>query len=195
MITAFLCYPDRDVTRNVTVNGENPSAMVTIVYHHDAPFSYARVYTMNIMASILGERCENIIREQLGASYGVSCETSFDRIPKEQYDLTLSFECEPQRADTMRAVVRQQTELLCRDGVSEEEIDKYRSNWLKEREQSKDKNSYWRDKLSGWVEDGTDYNDDKNSTRQIKAVTPQSLKKTARQFFSHARKTDIKVMP
>lgn len=192
---SFPCYPDRDVTRNVTVKGENPSAMVTIVYHHDAPFSYARVYTMNIMASILGERCENIIREQLGASYGVSCETSFDRIPKEQYDLTLSFECEPQRADTMRAVVRQQTELLCRDGVSEEEIDKYRSNWLKEREQSKDKNSYWRDKLSGWVEDGTDYNDDKNSTRQIKAVTPQSLKKTARQFFSHARKTDIKVMP
>jgi len=188
-------YPDRDIEKVIEVPNENPSANVYLIHHCQMPYTYKNVYAMQIMSQILGDRCDNIIREEKGGTYGVACRGDNTKIPRNDFFLTLNFECSDKDAIELKNDLYKQIERIITKGVTEEEVRKFGDNWLKEREQGKMHNSYWTDKLLSFYELGDDFNADKNSVDIIKNMTAKDVNSFACNFFKKAKKIDLVFMP
>ncbi len=98
--------PDGIVEKEV-VKGVDPKGRVAVVFtgpFEDDPFH--RVVA-RAMAEMLEGLLQQMLREQLGGTYGVSVHPEFDKSPVESYRLTIDFSCDPTRTDDLtRALFR-----------------------------------------------------------------------------------------
>jgi zinc protease len=53
------------------------------------------------MGNALGGSLQRVLREDLGGTYGVSVVPEFTKQPTEEYRLTITFACDPERTDAL----------------------------------------------------------------------------------------------
>ena len=88
------------------------------------------------------------VREDQGGTYGVQIGISGVKRPEQKADGTITFDCNPIRANDLKTIIYQQIDSLVKVGPSKVNLDKTVNNLLKNREENKMHNSYWVSTLS-----------------------------------------------
>ncbi|MCC8174155.1 MAG: insulinase family protein, partial [Odoribacter sp.] len=146
---------------------------------------------LQVLRKVLKLRYNENIREKEGGTYGVQVGSSASKSPYEKFTLTMSFDCERDRADYLQSLVHKETEVLVKDGPTQEELEKVVLNMQKEREQSKPHNSYWLNAL--YTYHLLDYNptDPANYEDILAKITTNDVKNFAASFFNNADEIDV----
>jgi zinc protease len=150
---------------------------------------------MNVIEGILDLRFTESIREEEGGTYGVRIRTNLERLPMGKANMQISFDCDPERADDLKAKVFLELDKLAKGGPSPEDLSKTVENMLKTREQSKEHNSYYLNTIYGYYVHGINYDDPANYEDILKQLTPKDVKKVMKAFYKKPNMVDVVFKP
>lgn len=164
--------------------GLEPKATVTLAAAAEAPFSQDDAHDLRALASAFEIRLREVLREDLGAVYGVGVSARLRKEPFEQYSLSIQFGCAPERAEALVATVRAEAAALRQGQLSEEIVTKVREAEVRSRELALRTNGYWLGLLESYSLDGDEPEADVNDLAALAAkVTRERLLAAARKYF------------
>ncbi|KIO43115.1 MULTISPECIES: M16 family metallopeptidase [Sanguibacteroides] len=180
------------VTRKVIERrGEVDKSAVVEVYSKEMAYTVRDNYYFGIFQHILRLRCTRSIREGAGGTYNVSVEGSSQREPYPVYNLSISFDCDPDRAEELKRILFHEIDRMIKEGPTQAEIVQIAMIIRNQHEQSKLHNSYWLNVLTMMSLYGIDVTDPKNFSEIVDYLTPEHIRNFAERFFTDANRMDI----
>lgn len=172
-----------------------PKATIVISYAEDVEFNSYNRQAARVVNGILDIIYNEKIREEEGGTYGVSASVTLQQFPVQKANAIISFDCDPERAAELKSIVYSEIDNLIKQGPEQEYLDKAVNNILKNREESKQHNSYWMSTLYTFYMSGINYNDPTNYEDILKGFTIGDIREAAAAFFENADVVDIIFTP
>jgi zinc protease len=187
--------PPEGVITKVVRKGIEPKSQTSIAF--TGPFEYTResVQLLNSLSDVLEIRLRDLIREELGGTYGVQVSPRAARDPWSQYSVTISFGAAPERLDSLVTVVFEEIARLSADGPDEATLQKVKETQRREHETNARQNSYWVGRIASAALQGYAADNLANVPALIDAVNAQGIAATARQLLRRDRYVRVSLMP
>ncbi|WP_430815140.1 M16 family metallopeptidase [Carboxylicivirga sp. RSCT41] len=187
-------FPKGKNMHRILVPMEEPKATVVIQMKAGTRYSRENIIYHSILGSILNLRYTENIREKEGGTYGVGVKASTSRIPQVTNSLNISFDCDPERADYLKALVYKELNVIQKK-VEQTDLDKVVLNMQKNSQNKTEYNSYWMSALLTWYDSGEnilepDYLDD-----IVDKVSTADIEKAARKFLKKADTVEVLFLP
>jgi zinc protease len=187
--------PEGKVTRKIVFPLTIPKATVFISYEKGMKYQPENYLGLAVIEGILDIVYVETVREDEGGTYGVSVNLSNRKRPEETGEAYIMFDCDPARADDLKAIIYRELDKIVKDGPDQAKLDKAVNNILKTREESKLHNSYWMSILNNYYSNGIDANDPKNYENILKSFKVRDIKKIAGKMFKKADVVDLVFTP
>ena len=187
--------PEGIISREIEMTLAVPKSTVIINYSAEAGFNPVNRQTLRVLNGILDMIFTETIREEEGGTYGVSSSVSLQQYPSARAITTIMFDCDPERANELKGVVYRELDKLMTEGPSQEHFSKAVSNVLKNREESKNHNSYWLNSIYTYYFSGINYNDPANYEDILNALSPSDIKSAAVRIMGNADRTGLIFKP
>ena len=148
--------PPTGVIEKSVRKGLEPQSQTVIIF--TGPFDYTAENRvgMRALASVLDIRLREILREDLGGTYGVQVNGGYEKYPDSEYTFSIVFGSDPDRVDELVGVVFQEIERLKAEGPTAEDVDKVKEAERRSRETNLEENRWWVAQLALTDEYGTD---------------------------------------
>lgn len=175
----------RTVTGKVDVEVETimqaPKTKVAYVFSGDMNYNVQNELTLEALTSVLDMRYTTSIREEKGAAYSVGVMGNIDFRPNNNYTVFVIFDTNPELVEEVLELVVLDVEKISREGVTAEELSKFKEFQFKEYADDQKLNGYWLSHIVEYNVDGYDtYTDfyktlESLSSDDIKAMAAKIL--------------------
>ena len=149
--------------------------MATIMFFYSGTCKYD--LRNNILLSFLDQALDMVytaeIREKEGGTYGVSCNGSLGKYPKEELILQIIFQTDPAKKDKLSAVVVEQLNKMAKEGPSAEHMQKIKEYMLKKYKDAQKENGYWLNNLDEYFYTGID--NTKDYEKIVNSITAKEV--------------------
>ncbi len=143
--------PPPGIVRKTVRKGIEPKSRTEIVFAGDAAWSPEGRYAMTSLVQYLRIRLREILREDLGGTYGVRVAGWLQRWPDEEYQVRLGFGADPARIEALVDTLFMEIEAV-KEGADEETVAKVREGQRRELETNLRENGWWIDQLQDvWI--------------------------------------------
>ncbi len=187
--------PDGKLAREIIFPVTVPKATVFLSFEKDLKYEPYNYLGLSVIKGILDIVYTEKVREDEGGTYGVSVALSSQKRPSEIGEGYIMFDCDPERANSLRAIIYTELENIMDNGPGKENLDKAVKNILKTREESKLHNSYWMGTFTRFYSFGINSDDPRNYEDILKSYTVKDIKKIARKMFKKADVVDLVFKP
>ncbi len=161
------------------------------------PFEWSRRnrYELGSMAQVLRIKLREVLREDLGGTYGVSVQAAPSHYPEERYRLTVNFGCAPERVQELTAVVFEQIDSLKTYGTTMKYLTKVKETQRRERETSLKENRFWLSILETY-----DYHDEAlldilKYDELVDGLSLEAIQNAAQRYLSIANYVQVTLYP
>jgi zinc protease len=169
--------------------------MTAIVF--SGPFKDDPGSRINIRAAgqILESRLRKLLREKLSGTYDVGVRTSYGRIPREEFRVSIDLGTDPDRMDEMTQAIFSEIKKMQKKGPAGAEVDEIRLAESRSYETDSRQNDWWLQELtdSYWL--GEDPAAIVKYTDSLKLLTRESVKAAARTYFNTKRYVQVTLYP
>lgn len=179
--------PPAGVVRVDVQKGIEPKAQVRIVFTGDAPFTRQDRHDLNALAAVLDTRLREVLREDMGAVYGVQVAGDIIRRPRERYNFNIAFGCAPEKVDELIRAVFAEIAAIQSNGVAESYLQQVRETERRQREIDLQDNQFWLGILELYYTEGLDPRDILRFDELIKTVSSDRVRDTARRYLNTER--------
>ena len=146
--------------------------MATIMFFYSGTCKYD--LRNNILLSFLDQALDMVytaeIREKEGGTYGVSCNGSLGKYPKEELILQIVFQTDPAKKDKLSA---EQLNKMAKEGPSAEHMQKIKEYMLKKYKDAQKENGYWLNNLDEYFYTGID--NTKDYEKIVNSITAKEV--------------------
>jgi zinc protease len=169
----------------------------TVYVNFSGPCKYTPENNINLAALkyIIDLRYIETIREQEGGTYGVRVSTVINHYPVENYQFKIMFDCAPEKSEYLNTIVFREIDKIKNEGPSETDFKKTVEYLKKTRQEQLRENSFWQTSLIQKYYHGFDPTTLENYDNLVNAMTKESLKKAATDFFNKDNYVQIVLMP
>jgi zinc protease len=188
-------WKSRKVDEDVYIAMEDPKVNVNIAFKRVLEYTLKNKYTTLALGAILDLRYTATLREQEGGVYSPRVGSSFSKEPKSQAYISVSFDCNPDLAEKLITIVHKEIEKVANGDIKEEDFDKTLTNFIKERGQAKDQNSYDMRLLTTFFRDGYNMNDRKNFESIVNSISKKDIQKLAKEIITKGQSYEIVIKP
>lgn len=169
--------------KKINVEMKDPKAMNYVYFCGEMPCTPENVEYINALRYILNMRYVESIREKESGTYGVSVSAFLTSRPVNTFKIAMNFTCAPERSDYLRGLIIEELNNIKTKGVTEEEVNRTRENFLKtDAERMKD-NSYLMDRIQNYINNGVYTPLPENSTEIYKNLDGKKLQEIANKVF------------
>ncbi|HNW56684.1 MAG TPA: insulinase family protein [Bacteroidales bacterium] len=187
--------PEGRITKEITIPLTIPKSTVFISFADDFKYNPKNYLGLEVINGILDIVYTEKVREDEGGTYGVGVSLSAQKRPVEIGEGMINFDCDPARANDLKAIIYRELDNIMKNGPSRENLDKAVNNMLKNREENKMHNAYWNSILTRYYSYGINSNDPENYENILKSFTVNDIKKIASKMFSKADVVDLIFKP
>ncbi len=166
--------------------GLEPKSLVQLVFEGPAEWSRENYHDLRSLADALRIRLREVLREDLGATYGVGVRGVLSARPHERYTLTISFGCAPENVEPLLAAVWRELAAARAGELDAGYAEKVREIQLRERETDLRENPFWLAVLETYYDHGWDPRLVLDFDALLARVTPDRLADSARRFLDPA---------
>jgi zinc protease len=167
--------------------GLEPKSQVRITFTGDAVWSRETRHDIASLAAALRIRLREVLREDMGGTYGVGVSGSIGRRPREEYALSISFGCAPERVDSLVAAALAELAAFQASGPSPEVAAKVREGQTRQYETDLRENGFWRSALASYYREELDPRLILAYPELVASVTPERLREAARLYVDTSR--------
>lgn len=187
-------FPD-GVVREEVRKGKDPASQTVISFFADAGSDEFEMHRVRAAGNILGIRLREILREELGGTYGVSVgyETS---LPLPGYGaVVIQFGSAPENVEKLTGAVFAEVERLKAQGPSADDVNKVKEMEKRDLETNARQNNYWLGSLQtvhlyGWDPTGI-----LRRPQRTESLTPEILHGIFKKYFPMNRYTVVTLKP
>ena len=175
--------PPRGVIEKTVHKGLEPKSSNRIVF--TGPFEWSRKnrYNLGSAIDVLRIRLREVLREEMGGTYGVGVGLSTSRYPEQRYSIRISFGCAPDSVEQLTRAVFAQIDSLKQFGASDTNIEKVQEADRRAREAALKENGFWRRTLSSSYWLGQDPVNVLKYDDLVNGLTSEIIRDAARKHF------------
>ena len=186
--------PPTGVIRKEVRRGVEPQSQTQIIF--TGPFDYTpeNRLGMRALTGALEIRLRELIREELGGTYGVSVSGGYERDPESRYSIRISFGSDPGRVEELVGAVFQEMEIFKTDGPTGEELQAVTEQERRSRETNRQENGWWVAQLRFADQDGADprYLLDESL---LKGVSAETIRGDAQRYLRTDNYVQVTLFP
>jgi zinc protease len=185
------------VVDTIIRRGQAPKALVDITFHGDFDYTPANRYQFASMLSVLRIKMREQLREALGGVYGVRLNGTNNRIPKEQYRITISFNTDPGELDTLVQTAFQVIQELQTNGPSDTDLQKVKETQIQSRLKAEKENSYWMAQLRYRYQNDMPLSGATTEAFRAKvaALETEDIRRAAQKYFDFEQRIKLVLLP
>jgi len=187
--------PEGKITKEISLPLTIPKSTVFISFAEDLKYNPYNYLGLEVIKGVLDIVYIEKVREDEGGTYDVGVSLSAQKRPEQIGEGVISFDCDPSRANELKAIIYSELDNIMKIGPSQENLDKAVSNILKTREENKMHNAYWSSVLTRYYSYGINSNDPANYENIFKSFTIKDIKKIATKMFLNADVVDLIFKP
>jgi zinc protease len=187
-------FPDAPVKDEVR-KGREPRGQTVMSFFADTRLDEYEMHRARAAASLLGIRLRDILREELGGTYGVS--VSYDNsLPQPGYGaVVVQFGSDPGNIEKLTGEVLKEVERLKKEGPSAEDVKRVQELERRDLETAMKQNSFWIGSLQTVHMLGWDPLSITRRQERIEKLTPEVLHQIFQKYFSIERHTVVTLRP
>lgn len=135
--------PPKGIVKKTVRKGIEKKGRIAIAFTGTFEWSIENTYALKSLASVMEIDLREMIREELGGTYGVGIGSEESLFPAQEYRLQISFGCDPDRIDELAATVFGQIDSLRAYGPDPEYVERIREAQSREYEVNLRDNGFW----------------------------------------------------
>jgi len=194
-INRNVVQPKGKITREISFPLTIPKSTVFLAFAEDIKYNPYNYLGLEVIKGILDIVYTEKVREDEGGTYGVGVSLSAQKRPTEIGEGIITFDCNPVRANDLKAIIYKELDNMIKNGPGQENLDKAVNNILKNREESKLHNAYWLSTLTRFYSYGINSDDPANYENILKSYTVKDIKKISKKMFKKADVVDLVFNP
>jgi zinc protease len=175
------------VERFEVEKGLEPKSRVSLRFFGDAEWSREAQHRIASLGQLFQIRLREILREEMGGTYGASVGGSIATRPVERYSVSVGFGCAPEEVEPLTAAVFEEIERLRAEPVDESYVHKLQEIQRRQRETDLEKNSFWVAALETYYSLGLDPRLLLDHDRLVAGLTAEELRRAARRYLDEDR--------
>jgi zinc protease len=154
-------------------------------------------YHFNALLEVLRNKLRESMREDQGGVYGVRVAGGVSRYPKEDYNVTISFNAEPEEVDTLIQIAKRDIAAVMESGAEAEEIQKVVEIQRQSRITELKENGFWSNSLRTYYR----YDLDpkllllENYDPLLESLTGDDIQRMANRIFDTENYLEVVMMP
>jgi zinc protease len=187
--------PVRGVVEKVVRRGVEPKSQTRITF--SGPFEYDRDNRLVIAAlvDIMDLKLRDVLREDMGGTYGVSISQSTQHFPDPRYLLSIQFGAAPDRLEELVAAVFAEIEKIKEHGPDADALLKVKEQQRRAFETQTKQNEYWRSVLLREAETGEPAAAVLDFPQRVQALTAAQIRDAARRYFDLSNYVRVSLLP
>ncbi len=187
--------PPEGVVKRVVEKGVEPKSLTAIVF--SGPFKDNPANEINIRAAaqVLETRLRKLLREKLSGTYDVSVRPSYDKIPREEFRVSIDLGTDPARMDEMSQAIFSEIKKLKKIGPTVKEVDEDRLAESRDYETASRENGWWLSRLTDSYELGENPAAIIRFPESLKLLTRGSVQSAAKTYFNTKRYVQVTLYP
>lgn len=134
--------PDGVIVKEVK-RGLEPKSRVQVIYHGPFDWNPDDRARLNTLVEALRIRLREVLREDLGGTYGVSVGGSGSRDPIPTYSISMSFGADPERLDELVDTLFAEVDRIRTEGLDETYVQKVHEAAVRSHETNLRENGWW----------------------------------------------------
>jgi len=167
--------------------GVDPKSMVQMIYGGEAPWSREAIYQLDSLTDALQIRLNDLIREEMGATYGVGIFGGLEREPASAYQIVIRLSSGPEEVDAVVKAIRGEIERFRQQGPPPEVLAKVKETQRREREVKLRDNAFWLGALETYYGNELDPRLILDHEKLLAGLSVDSLKAAAQLYFNPER--------
>ena len=167
--------------------GLEPKSRVSLLFHGEAPWSREEQHLLSSLGQAFQIRLREVLREDLGATYGVGVSGGLSSRPIETYSFSIGFGCAPDEVDSLVATVFDEIAALKENGIDLSYVQKVQEIQRRERETDLKENGFWLRGLQSYYTLGLDPLLILAHDELVDGLTPERLRDAARRYLDPER--------
>jgi zinc protease len=187
--------PEGETQKVIPLPLSTPKANVNVRYENDVDYTQENILAIKVLEGILNLRYTETVREDEGGTYGVGIGSGMSQYPVNKGSMRILFDCDPARADELKSIIYREIDKVIADGPTATDFDKTIKNLLKDREQSREHNSFWLSSLYNYYFNGINSADSVNYEEILDKMSRQDIQQFAADFFDDADLIDVVFVP
>jgi zinc protease len=190
-----IAWTSNKIDKDVFVKMTAPKSTVKIQFENDYQYNPKNNITAKMFGDILTLRFTESLREKEGGTYAAYASSYILKLPKNTAVLSINFDCDASKVEHLLPVVYQEIEKMKKGIFVKEDIEKTKTNYLKEREDSKNFNSYTMDLMYNFFQNNINMDDPSTYSAIIKSLTEKDLQDFANSFLQKAKSYEVVYKP
>lgn len=172
---------------------ETPKASIVGIYSGQLDFTPENMTLLTALKQILDIVYVEKVREEAGGTYGVSVSSQLGYFPKGEVALQTYFDTDPEKADLMNKIVRDELQSIAKDGPRIEDFNKTKENMQKKYAENLKENSYW----LRVVDDYYFHNLDRHTPNKavLDGMTSKQIQEIAQKILSQGNMLEVFMEP
>jgi zinc protease len=163
--------------------GVEQKARVRLLFTGEYEFNRENNYALYSLRDVLNIKLREVVREDKSGTYGIRVSASANKIPKESYQLSISFGCAPDRVDELTQTVHNVLDSVKTSGIDEKYISKVQETDLRSFETDLEKNGFWLGKLEQYHRLQWDPKDILTYPDLVNSLSVEAIQKAAQIYF------------
>lgn len=185
----------KGVIDKLVKKGVEPKSRVTIIFSGPLTWTRQNTYELNSMTAVLDIKLREVLREDMGGTYGVGVWPSVARYPDEKYSVNISFGCAPERVNELTAAVFQQIDSLKSYGTTEKYLAKVKESQRRKRETDLKENGFWLNVLRSYYEYRDDPKEILSYENKVENLKLETIQQTAQRYFNKENYVNVVLLP
>ena len=179
----------KDITKKLQVSKTTNN----IRYTAEMPFNITNSVNLSALADILDLRYTATMREEEGATYGVSVSGAVSVRPIPTGTLSIRFDTDPKLEEKMLGIIHSELDTLAQRGPLPEDMNKVKLNLKKQYSEDIAENGWWMSVINRYYRDHVNYVT--HYEKAIDALNGEHIKKIANQILESKNRLVILLQP
>ena len=183
------------VAKEEVRKGKEPASQTVLSFFADPGFDEFEMHRLRAATSVLSIRLREILREELGGTYGVSAGFSNTPPIKGNGSVTIQFGSSPDNVDKLVAATLKEIERLKAEGPSADDLSKVKELERRDLETNAKQNAYWLGSMQTVHQYGWDPAGIARRDQRTERLTQDNIKQMFNKYFPTDRYTLVTLKP
>jgi zinc protease len=185
--------PKGEAKQDFKHEAKTPRTSIYINYNGTSSFSADDRILGGALRHVLELRYIERIREDEGGAYSVRVQYNVNKIPVPGFNLVVSFETDPLKADKLIGIVHKEIKNMVENGPSETDLQKAKEYFLKQRQEDMKENSWWISRMDDYYFYNLDFLTGYDN--KVNALNVQSVHDYARKVLTQGNVVQVVMRP
>ncbi len=183
------------VVKSTVRKGMEQKSQVAIVFSGPLAFSPENTARLGQLAALVNDRLIDVVREQLGGTYGVGASAAFNRLPRSSYQFSIRFGCAPDRVDELTGRIFKELDRLRTVGPDTAEVRKTKEQARRSREVALKDNGWWLNQLYAASVYDWPFATIPAGAERIETISAKTIQDAARTYLNPGRYVQVVLLP